>query len=171
MSTDLPGDRSGSTNLGKQRLEASEQTLPIYAEELEVSRRRVATALVRATRTTHNREQLINEELTHERVEVERVPIGRVVDAVPPVREEGDTTILSVVEEVVVVERRLVLKEEVHFRRVKIKEHHAETIIVREQQAAVTRTSLGGSLTKRPSPDLSPPNPTHPSSAYKDEIL
>jgi len=65
--------------------------------------------LVRAARTTRAREQLVEEDLAHERVEVERIPIGRVVDAMPPVREQGNTTILSVVEEVVVVERRLVL--------------------------------------------------------------
>ena len=40
------------------------------------------------------------------------MPIGRPVDAVPPVREEGDTTVMSVVEEIVVVEHRLILKEE-----------------------------------------------------------
>jgi hypothetical protein len=42
---------------------------------------------------TREKERLVDEMLTHERVEVERIPIGLPVDAVPPVREEGDTTI------------------------------------------------------------------------------
>jgi hypothetical protein len=75
-------------------------------------------------------------------VVVERVAIGRVVDAVPPVRHEGDVTILSVVEEVVVVERRLVLKEEVHLRRVQTTERYVETVTLREQDITVTRTDI-----------------------------
>jgi len=38
--------------------------------------------------------------LNHERVEIDRVPIGCPVDAIPPVRQEGETTILPVVEEI-----------------------------------------------------------------------
>lgn len=57
----------------------------------------------------------------------------------PPVREEGDTTIVSVVEEVVVIERRLMLKEEIHITRVHLTEHHRETVMLREQEAVITR--------------------------------
>ena len=96
--------------------------------------------MVRVTTVTHAREAVINEPLTHERVEIERVPIGRVIETVPLVREEGDTTIIPVVEEVVVVERRLVLKEEVHLRKVRVTEQHLETVVLREQDAVITRT-------------------------------
>ena len=46
---------------------------------------------------------------------IDRVPVGRFVDAAPPVRHEADVTILPVTEEIVVTERRLILKEEIHF--------------------------------------------------------
>jgi stress response protein YsnF len=88
-------------------------------------------------------EQLVDEELTHERVEVERVPIRRPVDVAPPVREEGDITIIPVVEEIVVVERRLILKEDVWIRRVFVSERHRETVMVRKQDAVITRTEVG----------------------------
>jgi len=52
---------------------------------------------------------------------------------VPPISQEGDTTIIPVVEEIVVVERRLVLKEEVRIRRVRTKEQHQETVVLRER--------------------------------------
>jgi uncharacterized protein (TIGR02271 family) len=95
-----------------------ERVVPLLADRLSVERRRVETGRVIATVTTHHHEQVIKEDLVHEGVEVDRVPIGRTVDAIPPIREEGDTTIIPVVEEVLVVERRLILKEEVHLRRV-----------------------------------------------------
>ena len=84
-------------------------------------------------RATQSRDVLGNEELTTKRVEIECVPIFRLVEAAPAVREEGDTTIIPVVEEVVVVERRLMLKDEVRLRRIKTTEHHIETVVVREQ--------------------------------------
>ena len=114
-------------------------TLPLYAETLVVTRRKTH-GTVRVSTVTHEHEQLVDEALTHERVEVEHVPIGRTVEAVPPIREEGDTTIFPVVEEVVVVERRLVLKEEIRVRRLRSTERHQEAVRLRTQDAVITRT-------------------------------
>ena len=126
-------------------LRTASETLvvPLHAEEVSITRRTVAGSTVRVATITHEREQRVDEALTHERVEVERVPIGRVVDAVPPVRTEGDTTIMPVVEEIIVVERRLVLKEEVRIRRVRSTEHHRESVVLRTQDAEITRVEAG----------------------------
>ena len=77
--------------------------------------------------------------LNHERVEIDRVPIGRPVDAIPPVRQEGETTILPVVEEIIVVERRLILREEVRIKRRHVSERHQEALVLRKQEAVITR--------------------------------
>lgn len=121
---------------------STSETMALHAEGLAVSRRRVATSRVSAARVTRTRDVLVEEELAQESVEVKRVAVGRMVDAVPPVRQEGDTTILPVVEEILVVERRLVLKEEVHMRRVRTTQHHVETVRLREQDVVLTRTDL-----------------------------
>jgi uncharacterized protein (TIGR02271 family) len=118
--------------------ESDDPTLPLHTEELSVSRRQVAGDSVRVSIVTREQERLVDEKLTHQRVDVERVPIGRLIDAVPPVREEGDTTIMSVVEEVIAIERRLILKEEVRIRRVRNNETHRETVTVRQQDAVIT---------------------------------
>ena len=60
-------------------------------------------------------------------------------EAIPPVRQEGDTTILSVVEETLVIARRLILKEEVHIRRLHVSERHHEAVVLRKQEAVITR--------------------------------
>lgn len=117
------------------------QTLLLHAEDVAVSKRMHKTQ-VRVATTTRSREAVVEEDLTHNQVIVERVAIGRVVDVVPDVRQEGDVTILPVVEEIIVVERRLVLKEEVHVRRVRTTERHVETVTLREQEATVTRTEI-----------------------------
>lgn len=117
--------------------------IPLAAEELAVSKQRVETGRVRVARVTHEREQTIEELLEHETVEVSRTPIGQPVETMPSVREEGDTIIIPVVEEVLVVERRLFLKEEVRVRRVRTTERHQETVTLRHQEAVVTRLPAG----------------------------
>jgi uncharacterized protein (TIGR02271 family) len=116
-----------------------EQVLPLYSEDIAVSRRKVERNVQVHVRTVSH-EHLIDEPLARERVEIERIAIGRPIEAIPPVREEGDITIIPVVEEIVVVERQLVLKEEIRLHRVRITEWHRETVTLREQQVVVERT-------------------------------
>jgi len=123
--------------------QGGELVVPLHVEEVAVSRRQVETAIVRIVTQTISRDHRVDEQLTHERVEIEHVPIGRIVDAVPAVREEGDLTIMPVVEEVLVTERRLMLREEVRIRRVRVTEQHTETVQLREQKAVITRLPVG----------------------------
>jgi stress response protein YsnF len=122
-----------------QERQPEDLRIPLHVEEVSVSRREVEKANVRIALIAGTREQLVDEELTHVRVEIERVPIGRTIEVVPPISQEGDTTIIPVVEEIVAVERRFVLREEVRIRRVSTKEQHQETIVLRQQEALITR--------------------------------
>ena len=54
-------------------------------------------------------------------------------------REDGDTLIIPIVEEVVVVQRRLVLKEEVRVRRKRETQPYRQCVVVRKQEAVITR--------------------------------
>ena len=135
-----------------QERQPEDLRIPLHLEEVSVPRREIKKANVRIALITGTREQLIDKELTHVRVEIERVPIGRTIEVVPPIGQEGDITIIPVVEEVVVVERRLVLKEEIRVRRVSTKEQHRETVVLRQQEAVITREDPDS-----PSPNSIPP--------------
>jgi stress response protein YsnF len=117
----------------------NEIVVPLRAEELVISRRRLEGEAVRVATLTREREQQIDEELRHDRVEITRVPIGRRVESAPPVRAEGDVTIMPVLEEIIVVERQLILKEEIHIRQLRTTKRHRETVVLREQDAVITR--------------------------------
>jgi uncharacterized protein (TIGR02271 family) len=121
------------------------QTLQLLAEDLSVAKETLETGRARISMHTHEREALINENLAYERVEIEIVPAGMRVNAIPEVRQEGDVTIFPVVEEVLVVERQLVLKEEVRIKRVRGTERHQERVTLRRQEAIVTRDQPNGS--------------------------
>jgi uncharacterized protein (TIGR02271 family) len=113
--------------------------LQLFAEELSVAKEKLETGRVRISTHTHEREALVDEDLAHERVEIETVPVNLQIDAVPQVHQEGDITIVPVVEERLVVQRRLMLKEEVRIRRVRSNERHQQTVKLRYQEAVVMR--------------------------------
>ncbi|MFC7478022.1 DUF2382 domain-containing protein [Dankookia sp. GCM10030260] len=117
------------------------QIIPLLEERLVVERREVETGRVRVHLTTTTEDAAVREVLREERVEVERVPIGREVATAPAVREEenGAVLVVPVLEEVLVVERRLVLKEELWIRRVSTNRTSEQTVPLRRQTATVER--------------------------------
>jgi uncharacterized protein (TIGR02271 family) len=115
--------------------------VPVLAEELEVHTRVVETGKVRLTKVVHEREVQVDEPLWREEVEVTRVPIQRVVDGPVPMREEHGTTILSVVEEVLVVEKRWMLREEIHIRTQRIETHQPQRMTLRSEDVQVERVA------------------------------
>jgi uncharacterized protein (TIGR02271 family) len=119
--------------------QSAETVIPLLAEDVTVSKQVVETGRVQVARVTHEREQLIDELLAQETAEIERVRIGQPVDTMPAVREEGDTLVIPIVEELLVVERRLFLKEEVRVKRVRSTQRHQETVTLRHHEAVVTR--------------------------------
>ena len=117
--------------------------LELEAEELVVTTSPVTGATVQVSTVTRSVEHQIDEALAHEQVDVERVTIGRIVETVPEVREEDGVTIVPVVEEVIVVERRLILKEEVRIIRRRVEARHVQAVVLRRQEAVVTRLAPG----------------------------
>jgi uncharacterized protein (TIGR02271 family) len=99
----------------------------------------VETGKVRLTKVVHEREAHVDEPLWREEVEVTRVPMQRVVEGPVPVREEHGTTILSVVEEVLVVEKRWMLREEIHLRKQRLETHQPQQITLRSEDVQVER--------------------------------
>lgn len=113
--------------------------VPVLVEELDVQKRLVETGKVRLTKVVHERETLVDEPLFHDKVAITRVPIERVVDGPVPVREENGTTIISIVEEVLVVEKRLMLREEIHIRTQRLETHQPQRVTLRSEEVRVER--------------------------------
>lgn len=114
--------------------------IPIIEEELTIGKRTVETGRVRASVVVNEREELVDVPLTTERVEVERIPINQIVDEPQEPFYEGDTLVVPVVEERLVVQKQLVLTEEVRIRRVAETNDHKERITLRSQDVEIERT-------------------------------
>ena len=115
--------------------------IPVVEESLTVSRRTVETGRgVRVSKTVSEREEMVDEPLALDEVVVERTEVNRwLADGaeVPAVRQEGDVTVVPVLEEVLVTQKRLLLKEEIRITRVRREVHRPQRVTLRTEQVAV----------------------------------
>lgn len=130
----------GSTLSQQQDLDAGEEVrIPVIREEAVVRTREVERGGVRVHKTVNEREEVVEQPTMREEVDVERIAIGRVIDTVPEVREEGDTLIIPVLEEMLVVEKRLVLKEEIRVTKRRTTETEQARVVLNEEQVTIER--------------------------------
>ena len=121
------------------RGQAADAVVPVVEEHLRVGRREAETGRVRFTKRVLEDEVVVDDAVVREEVEVVRVAVGRQVEAPPPAREEGDTLIIPVLEEVLVVEKRLVLVEELHVRKRRVEERRPQAFTLRKEEVVAER--------------------------------
>ena len=125
--------------------------IPTYEEVLVPSTHEVELGAVRI----HKRVEAIPYEtlveLQHDDVSVERVAIGSPITAMPAPRHEGNTLVIPVVEEIVVTEKRLVLREEIRVTRRQVTEQvpvnetlRREVVEIEDPDGGSFRASSGG---------------------------
>lgn len=123
----------------RMRAATEETVIPVLQEEVQVDKRKIETAKVRIKTTVEERQETIDLPLLHEEVEVRRVPLNRPVDGPIATRQEGDTLIVPLLEEVLVVQKQLLLREEVHISKKRTEQHHPEQVTLRSEQVSVER--------------------------------
>jgi uncharacterized protein (TIGR02271 family) len=119
--------------------------IPLVAEELAVGKRTVETGRVRVVKSVREEQQTVDQPLMAEQVEVERVAVNRVVDGPVEVRHEGDVMVVPVLEEVLVVEKRLMLREELRITRRRTETRQPQTVTLRKEEATIERIPADGS--------------------------
>ncbi|MCA1857622.1 YsnF/AvaK domain-containing protein [Massilia oculi] len=116
--------------------------IPVIEEQLAVGTRVVETGRgVRIHKTVSEQAVTIDERLMREEVDVRHVPVDRIValEEAPASRYDGDTLVVPILEEVLVVERRLRIKEELHITRVRHEEHYHDTVPLKAERVEVER--------------------------------
>ena len=116
--------------------------LPVVHEELRVGKRLVDTGRgVRIHKTVSEQAHPVNQDLLRDAVEVRRVPVDKIVSLseAPLARQEGDTLIVPVLEEVLVVEKRVRIKEEIHIVRSARQEPYSASVVLRTEHVSIER--------------------------------
>jgi uncharacterized protein (TIGR02271 family) len=132
-------ERNFVAHPARTRTSADEKVVPVVEETAVVHKERVVTETVRLHKRVHEDEEVLDIPVQTEAIEVERVPVGRWIDAPIDVRQEGDTTVYPVVEEVLVVEKRLRLVEEVRVTRRQATRQVQERVGLRREEVVVER--------------------------------
>ena len=116
--------------------------IPVVEESVHTNTRLVETEEVRVRTTVEESVQPIEADLNSVTVNVKRVPVGKVVEAPPAPRTEGNTTIIPVVEERVIVRTEWVLVEEIHVERIRTVEKYESDVPLRRTRVEVERIPL-----------------------------
>jgi len=135
-------DNGAEKDTSRYQLSSNEtsQVIPVVAEEAVVQKRQRTTGSVTIHKSVHERTEVVDPALQADEVTVERIAVNRIVEAPVPVRQEGDTTIIPLLEEVLVVEKRLMLREEGRITRVHKEIHDPKEVLLREEQVEIVRT-------------------------------
>jgi uncharacterized protein (TIGR02271 family) len=104
--------------------------VPVLAERLTAEARPVELGELRVHRRVDEVEETVRRTVERDELDVERVPLNRPLDAPVAQRTEGEWLVIPVMEEVPIVRKQLVLKEElrVRTRRVTEEQEVCETV-------------------------------------------
>ena len=125
----------------------NEQRIPLIAEEAFVTKAEVITDQLRVSTHVEERAVVVEEDLERGDLRVQRIPTDREVSVAPEPRQDGDTLIMFVVEERLVIEKRLFVTEEVRITRTTSSEHVSIPETVRVMRATVEHAAPTSSST------------------------
>lgn len=119
-----------------------ETVLPVIEEHLVITKEVVETGKVFIRKRVTEEEASINIPLIQEGYQVERLPGKKdLLTQHPPIRYEGDNMIIPVVREVLVVEKRYEVIEEVHVIKTKTEVPHLQQITLLKEEVHIERKS------------------------------
>jgi uncharacterized protein (TIGR02271 family) len=112
------------------------------SEEINIHKEERVSGRVRITKTVHEREAVLEESVQREEVNVERVTVNRVVDELTEQYYEGDTLVIPIYTEVLVVEKRLMLAEELRITKHRYEQPVQETVTLHDEEVTVERLDM-----------------------------
>lgn len=118
-------------------------TIPVVEENVRVDKQIIETGTsYTVSKHVEEKQVQIDTELISDEIHVKHIPVNKPVSAAPPgVRYEGDTMIVSVVQEELVLQKRLVLVEEIHITKRKNTKHVQEPVTLRKENVSVTKNT------------------------------
>jgi uncharacterized protein (TIGR02271 family) len=115
-------------------------TVPIIEEEVKVSKKFVETGRVTLSKKVNESTESFEVPVTEEEISVERITKNELITETPPAsRYEGDVMIIPVLKEVVVIEKRMMLVEEIRVTKKVTQKTEKQEVTVRKEEVTVSR--------------------------------
>jgi uncharacterized protein (TIGR02271 family) len=125
--------------LSSERASVQETVVPVVQEELDVSKRVVESGRIRVNKKVETTESIVDEPLLHQGFDIQKTAVNRIIEDVPEPHYEGNTLVLPILEEVLVVEKRLILREEVRITPKREEVRDPQTHSLRREHVEVER--------------------------------
>ena len=117
------------------------RVIPVMQEQVTVGKRMVETGKLRISKKVTEDQTSVSIPLVQEQYDVERVPVNQVVDTPPAaMRYEGDTTIIPVLREVLVVQKRYEIIEEIRITKHRSENTETQNVTLRKEDVQIERT-------------------------------
>jgi stress response protein YsnF len=121
-----------------------EIVIPVVRETARVVKRAVDRGSVQVSKIVTEHEELVDTSTVEDEIEIEHVARDQWLDKPAEPRREGDTLIIPIMEEVTVIEKRILLREELHIRTRKVKKPATEKVKLRKEEVRVVDTRRRG---------------------------
>lgn len=131
---------------GQQQAKETLMVVPVLVEKADIGKK-VSGNTVRISKKVKERRERIENTGFTEQVHVEHVKVNAEVQVTPKIRTEGDTTIIPVFEEVLVIQKRVILREEVRVRVEKVP-HEPQEFTLRSEAVEIERPEIGERISK-----------------------
>lgn len=115
-------------------------TIPVMQEELQIDKHIVDTEEgIRLRKSVHQHEETVDVPLMRDELSIEHIAFDKIIeDKEPPgLRYEGATLVVPVFEEVLVVEKRLRLKEEIRITLHRHETHAPQKVTLRSEAISI----------------------------------
>ena len=117
------------------------QVIPVVREQVTVGKKLVETGKVRISKKVSEDQTSVSIPLMREEYDVQRVPVNQVVDTPPPaMRYEGDTAIIPVLREVMVVQKRYEITEEIRITKRRTESTDTQQVSLRKEEVHIERS-------------------------------
>lgn len=124
------------------RTEGDQLIIPVIQEQIVIDKQVIETGKVRVRKTVSEETASLNIPLIQESYDVQRVPAQQVLDSPPGVRYEGDTIVVPVMREVIIIEKKYELIEEVRLTKRTTAIPHVQDITLLKEHVQVERVRL-----------------------------
>lgn len=153
----------GNTNFDQQPESAKEyfenqmadqsMVIPVIEEQVKIDKQVIESGVVRILKNVHEEEVTVNIPVLHEEHDIKRVPVNEYLEVPPPpIRYEGETMIIPILREEVVIQKRIVLVEELHITKRQVETNEPQQVMLRKEEVTVDRIANPG--VSQQSPDL-----------------
>ncbi|HEX6794901.1 MAG TPA: DUF2382 domain-containing protein [Casimicrobiaceae bacterium] len=143
-------------------------TIPVIEERAVLLSKPRDDGAVRVQKAVHERVEPVETVLRTDEVVIERRSLDPPwpVDAPPGVRQEGDVTVIPILEERVVVTKQLVVREEIRVRRIERSRVARERVTLRSEDVRIDRKRVSRDAT-----DIVEPSSKQPEESEMERVL